>query len=327
MHVPQNSYPHFWIIGFVHGNYSLAVYIVYGGKISKVIWTKEKILFLQKYYSTHGANWCGKKLDFSPKQTQHKARELQLKLTKAGRTYVAVNRIHLPKPNHLLKVNPEKFMTPQIKEVVYLLGFIWGDGYLNHHHYGIWSEFLEEDFTQLKDIFLKTGDWNVNFRTRTGCRPVVMVHTHSKVFYEFLQSMDYKIKTGCSPHKILHLIPENLHPYWFRGFSDADGCFYFNSKQYIRQFSIGGTYNQDWQFMIDLSKKLGILKFDIGQSKTKNGNSSHFRYTSKSTVVTFGDYIYKNYDGMGLKRKYDKFMLINTPFDGRTTRWKTHDAL
>lgn len=206
-------------------------------------------------------------------------------------------------------VNPIQFIYPNTKEVSYILGFLWADGYLNPSGYTISTEIISEDAIYLIPIFTKTGKWSITYRKRKHWKPQTKICSFGKDLYSFLLAMDYGTKT--IPTKILNLIPKNLHHYWWRGYFDGDGCFYYYKPQYLRQLSITSDYNQDWSFVENLSKTLGIKKYQIKQTVSKKGHkSSQFRITNKSDITKFGTYIYKNYDELGFKRKYETYLLI-----------------
>lgn len=207
-------------------------------------------------------------------------------------------------------VNPIQFFYPKTKEVSYILGFLWADGYLNPSGYTIATEIISEDAINLIPIFTQTGKWNITYRQRKHWKPQTKICSFGKSLYSFLTSMDYYDKT--TPKQILNLIPKDLQHYWWRGYFDGDGCFYYNKKQYLRQLAITSDYDQDWTFVVKLSKSLGIKKHQIKQTiSPKSYSSSQFRITNKSDITKFANYIYQDYDGLGLKRKHDKYLLIN----------------
>jgi hypothetical protein len=124
----------------------------------------------------------------------------------------------------------------------------------------------------------------------------------------FLIENDYKSKIN-SADKILSKIPEELQVYWFRGLVDGDGCFYVNKKNKASHFEIYSEYNQNWQFVENLFKKLKI-KYSIYRRKRKEGTSSGIRITGIENVIKFGDWLYSDIAFMGLNRKYQKYLEI-----------------
>ena len=93
--------------------------------------------------------------------------------------------------------------------------------------------------------------------------------------------------------------------------------------------------------MINLFNKLGVKRYQIYKYSRKNGKhkSSVIRVGCNADIKLFGDYIYQNYDGIGLKRKYEyyqsflnlipKMKLSKTSqykgvcFNNRNKKWKS----
>jgi hypothetical protein len=102
--------------------------------------------------------------------------------------------------------------------------------------------------------------------------------------------------------------------YFLRGVIDGDGCFYINKKTNQTQFSLAGSYNQNWNYFTDILNSLNI-KYNIKKSKIKKEGKIHkssvVRITKRNDIVKLGDFVYVNYemDKMGLKRKYDKYII------------------
>jgi len=76
-----------------------------------------------------------------------------------------------------------------------------------------------------------------------------------------------------------------------------------------KQCYLAGTYNQDWSWIETIFKELDI-KYSIKQKVQKENQKYSVIYINKNSIETFGDYIYHNYDSIGIKRKYEKFLKI-----------------
>lgn len=216
------------------------------------------------------------------------------------------------KKSESLNVNPEQFIHPSTPEVVYLLGFLWADGFLGAH-YSINIEIVSEDAQMIESLFDSTGKWNKFYRNRKNWKPQTKFTCSSKLLYSFLIENGFNDRTQ-SPDKLLSIIPEKLKHYWYRGFFDGDGCFYINTKQYLRQMSVSGNFNQDWSFMISLMSNLGINTYRVKQNSriTKTGkinSSSQVRCVNKHDITIFGNYIYSGKQ-FGLIRKQEKYLQI-----------------
>jgi intein/homing endonuclease len=106
-----------------------------------------------------------------------------------------------------------------------------------------------------------------------------------------------------------------LKKYFFRGYFDGDGSIYKYEKYYQVGLNITSTYEQDWGFIVDLFNELNI-KPKIKRTKYKNKDNKTYNMSrviiyNKIDIIKFCEYIYQNYDFMGLKRKYEIYEKIN----------------
>lgn len=193
------------------------------------------------------------------------------------------------------------------KYFCYILGLLWGDGYLYKGRVGI--SMISEDLEPLINIFSKIGNWKINKCHRKKYKEQLTLRISDKNMYSFLISMDFDIKSKTSPNKIVNLINENNFRYFLRGFFDADGCFYLNKN--TRQCIITSNYFQDWDFLSNFFSKKG-WKYSIGRQTSKTGNRSFIRITNKN-ILEFGNFIYSG-DLFGIERKYNKFIEIKKSY-------------
>lgn len=210
--------------------------------------------------------------------------------------------------NRNYKVDPLKFKTIETKEVSYVLGFLWADGYLNGIH--IKTEIVSDDFVEIEPIFDNIGKWSKTHRKRKGMRPQSSICTGQNPLAQILTSYGFRNKSSKTPSVLLNKIPEELKKYWWRGYFDGDGCFYCNENKTIRQMVISSCYEQDWSHAVNLFEKLKIKNYKIKKTKQKNGHkNSRIRVCNIDGISKFGNYIYgKNYDHIGLSRKRNKFL-------------------
>ena len=281
------------------------------------LWTNEELNFLKENYENFGSKFCKNNINKSLVSIRSKAKELGIKASKKLRNIQQkIRSINYWSNQPLYKnpkdysVNPLPFINVNEKEAAYLLGFIWADGYLynGQKSHVINMQILSSDMNDILHLFQKYGKWNVYTKKAKGMRKqATVVTTTNKMLYHFLKENNYEEKSLESAHLILEKIPDDLKPYWWRGYSDGDGCFYVSDK--AAQFCFAGSLNQDWKFVEDLLNQLN-LKYKIARRKSKKGNSSVIRMSNRQDIIEFGKYIYNNYDGIGLKRKFDKFNLI-----------------
>lgn len=212
------------------------------------------------------------------------------------------------KRNKNYKIEPNQFKDIRSKEVSYILGFLWADGYL--YADSIRMEIVSDDFTEIEPIFDCVGKWSKAHRNRKGLRPSSTFIAEQKPLYNILKSYGFETKSTDAPTILLDNIPEELKHYWWRGYFDGDGCFYCNKNKTLRQMVISSSYQQDWTHVINLSNKLEIENLKIKRIKhTKGHKSSRIRVCNIDGIKKFGNYIYgEKYDYMGLSRKRDKFL-------------------
>jgi intein-encoded DNA endonuclease-like protein len=264
--------------------------------------------FLIKNYSNKGAKYCAAKLNLKESQIRSLVSRLKIKVSNARRSFIA--RTKMDKPYEEYNVNPLQFINVETPEIAYILGFLWADGYLGSN-YSINTEIVSDDAIILEKVFLSTGKWHIFQRKRTGYRPQTKFSCNAKLLCEYLTELGFKNKNKC-PQKLLKTIPKNLQNYWFRGYFDGDGCWYFNPKGYLRQCVISSKHQQNWKFMIELLKELKISKYRINKihrinKKGVENKSSQIRVCSLDAIKKFGNYIYGG-NQFGLERKLDKFI-------------------
>jgi len=282
--------------------------------MKKNTWTTKEIEFLKINYPKYGVDYCILELGYTKSKIQNKTYELNIKLLPS------IKSVILSKPNDKCNINPELFYNINTKEISYLLGLIWADGFLNPSKNGNNSNLgftmVKEDIDEIKPILEKVGKWNYYERKQPvkSWKPSINVITNNKRIMNFLIEHNYDKKSYISADKILSKIPDGLRHYFFRGLIDGDGCFYYRKPSkgsIIRQFALTSSYDQDWTYFERLCIELGI-KYNIKRTKNIKSSSSVIRITNKDGIIKLGDYIYDNieYDNVGLKRKKEKFNLI-----------------
>lgn len=288
------------------------------GLVKDYWWSEYEKEFLKLNYIKYGQAYCSKSLGRSIKSINKQVNTLEL----GGHRTTGFNcRI---KHVSSYKVDAEKFINIITPEVSYILGLLYADGNINGGQ-TISITSLKNDIDEIKWIFDSTGIWNYTTfqKTDKGWREMAILETSNPILYQFLFNNDYAIKSGASADKIIDKIPLELQHYFFLGFSDGDGCFYFkkcNSKKCLRQFTIVGPFNQNWKFIIKLLDNLNI-KYSYRQNSrvNENGNlsqNSSIRVCNKNGIIKFGNYIYKDIElnHIGFNRKYDKFLDIKKSY-------------
>lgn len=214
------------------------------------------------------------------------------------------------------KINVDEFLKFG-PESSYILGLMWADGTISK--YGVSITGVKEDLILNKRLFEIFGSWGYYYRDTWLDKDVnrkeqMSVHIGEKMLIDRLKTYGYDSKI--IPRFILDLIPKENLKYWWRGYVDGDGCFYFNLNQRHKDFFFTSYYDQDWSFVESLFNLLDI-KYRIVKrhGKMNNGrssSSSRIIIKGDDGVLKFGEFLYNDYenDKIGYVRKYEKYKLI-----------------
>lgn len=193
------------------------------------------------------------------------------------------------------------------EELSYILGYLWADSSISKKFNSVILECVKEDIDDISNLFVFFEKYKIKSRHRKNRREQSLISICIKNFTDFLKSMDYLQKSYESPDKILNHIGVTNMNFFFRGISDGDGCFYHSKDFKIIQYVVSGSYEQNWNYMIDLCNTLGIEKFSIDKIVTKKGHKhSRFRIINNDDIIKLGNFIYSG-TFFGLSRKKNKF--------------------
>lgn len=272
-------------------------------------WTQEEINFLIENYPLYGKEYCEKKLNREGSSIFKKASRLKLKVNsdvRLANNIKAQVKYQNDRTNDEFNINIEQFINIQKPEVVYILGFLWADGYIVRNE--IRLEIVKDDLDAIKPILESIGKWTYSYRNRNGCRASGRATTSNKKLKEFLVEHDYDKKSYVSADKILSKIPNELKHYFFRGLVDGDGCIYVLKNK--KRISVSGSYEQNWFFIDNLCYELKISAYTY---RIINSTSKYSTIEiNGNNAIILGDYIYKG-KLFGLNRKYNKFIKMNKP--------------
>ncbi len=182
------------------------------------------------------------------------------------------------------------------KEFVYLLGFLWADGYISKVCNSIEINIVKEDYEVLSPVFSKHIKWNIfqKQRKQNGIpygRPQIKSQISLSLLKQFLLEYGYANKSG------------------WRGYFDGDGSIAI-SKNGCKNLAFWSTADQDWSELDSVLKSLGV-KFSIYKYYRKCGNSSALTLTHTKRIRSVRSFLYpRNEYDFGLKRKFDKLMLV-----------------
>jgi len=201
-----------------------------------------------------------------------------------------------------------------IPEGIYLLGLLWADGNILPNNNLVNLEIMKTDYDDIAHII---SLWNL-FINHHHKKIMACCNVSNYQFHRLLENADYANKKIKTPKSILESIPNELQYYFWRGYFDGDGCFYYGKKYSCRQAVFTSSYEQDWTEHENILRELGINSFRvrriITKRKKKNGEPckySRIVITDKSAIKKFGDYIYQGKQ-FGLTRKFQKFCAMYT---------------
>lgn len=215
-------------------------------------------------------------------------------------------------------VNEDYFINCKTPESAYILGYLWGDGYLTKRtphkkqQWGMKLECVKVDIDEIRPLFTDSGKWYYGTRHPKDRQEQALLGAYNKKLYEYFELYGYRDKSRIAPI-ILDNIPKKLHHYWWRGYSDADGCIYIHKERRLVQYSVGSTYEQDWSVYLSLLDSIKA-RYRIQKMIRPNGNRySIITVSSKQSVVNLCNYFYSGKQ-FGLSRKLEKFNLIKEYF-------------
>lgn len=266
-------------------------------------YTVKEIEFLKENYPKYGGKYCQKFLQ---------NRNLDAINAVAKRYNLsAKNKVIHP---DLQSISVDQFLNINEKEVAYFLGYFWADGNIinyksnNMNHWRISFEINSEDANSIMNIMDELGKWSKQIRQRKKWKETTSFVTNNKDLFLFLFKNDYSNKSIFEPTKILSLIPNQLHKYFWKGLIDGDGSIGLIGRG--AYFEISSTYDYQYKEVINLFKKLKIDKYYIYQYISK--------YNHKSSVIkVYGKEILKLesiFIDYGLSRKTSRFYKIKEKY-------------
>jgi len=204
-------------------------------------------------------------------------------------------------------IDTNQFINLKLKEAAYFLGYFWADGYLGTSKmYTLNLQILLSDFKAVEPVFDILGTWGKFFRQPKNRQKQGIYYVSNKLLKEFLLTKNYGNR-NLGP--ILDFIPKHLLKYWYRGYLDGDGNIYI--KNSTVQLCFASSLNQNWDFIEILAKQLEVFHYKVNRYIRPNGNKfSTIRTSSRPDTLKILNYIYENYDGIGLSRKYEKYIQI-----------------
>ena len=271
--------------------------------------------WLKMNYPILGVKECSEHVKTSKHFIQTYAYKNNLKVSHKKRSQIS--REHAIKQFAIVRQQREydaQLITIITPEQSYILGYLWGDGHLAKANiktslYYAQLEIVTEDMNDIKEYLNSLGRWKIHSRQRTG-KEISCAMCFDNVLGLFLKINKYDKKSTEDPCLILSKIPTEIHKYFWRGYCDADGCFYVNKNLKRQTFSICGHYIQPWTSIEMVLKELNVkYSLCIGKN-SKNQKHSSISIYNIDGIRKFGNFIYGDKKELCLKRKYEKFLQI-----------------
>lgn len=285
-------------------------------------WEDFEVNFLKENYPLKGANFCSEKLKISLGRVKRKIQYLKLTLnTDIKKEFFMKGRKKMLKTklknrDEFIKNTDWNNFLILNDETIYLLGYIWADGHIskrknkkNWNFMHLIFEIHTKDAKNIEKNVINKFGYDKKFGKYIKQDNMTNFHIFDWKIGYFLMLHDYHNKSYSQPIKILNLIPKNKHYLFYRGYTDGDGCIYWNKHHF--SWSVSSRGDQNWNFLKKKFKEMS-LNFRIDIDRRELGTTSSFVSRTKKDALNFCKYIYKNRekDEIGLHRKYKKYLLM-----------------
>lgn len=210
----------------------------------------------------------------------------------------------------------EDFTNIKDPQIIYLLGFIWGDGHVTKNY--IELQIQEEDGLEVQKILPLKDFWrfySVPPQSK-GHKPRLVMKIHSVSLSELLLDLDFGKKTFVFPQKLLSRIDDKLQYLFWRGLFDADG----HVSKTKRMFHLYFHSECDTDLFIQkFSNMLNSNRVKLILRKTWNKTSQKFNSVKILSLYNTLDFykFYKliyptdsQFNHLGLKRKKQRFEIL-----------------
>lgn len=196
------------------------------------------------------------------------------------------------------------------KELAYLLGYFYADGYLLDvkNKYPI-LEIIKSDCENiLHCLNILNIKYTIKYRFRKNSKneqACIRISAKNLYINLFKNILSDKIEMD----NVKKYISEKDYPYFLRGFFDGDGCISLPSRSVRIYFY--GSKNQNWSFILNIFDSLNIgYNHTINIRKGGKHQSSFICVSRKYDCAKLFEYLYPNYIyDFGLFRKYEKLLL------------------
>jgi hypothetical protein len=145
-------------------------------------WSEKEIELIKRNYPLYGSDF---KINRTKKSINKKAAKLGLKASKEYKAKKISERLTGIERNFKSKININDFINPN-KYTSYILGILWGDGYISKTTNSITLECIKSDMDEIESIFDSTGCWNKYSRLRNNRKEQTSFNIADKKLHQYL---------------------------------------------------------------------------------------------------------------------------------------------
>lgn len=191
----------------------------------------------------------------------------------------------------------------------YVLGFLWADGHNCISNNTVVTRLQAGDrsiLEKIKTCLQATHPVrDFSYLSKGKVRPYVIFSVVSRQISQDL------LRLGMVPRKTYDSkwpsIPLELERHFIRGYFDGDGCWYINYRS--RHFGGEVNFTSNKQFLVVMAEKIRIHTGLIFRPYNKQSLvCGGIAKGGKNDMISFGQWIYKDAEGLYLERKYRKYL-------------------
>jgi len=169
---------------------------------------------------------------------------------------------------------------------------------------------INDDFNDIFSKIYCVKNWKIFFGDKTKLH--TNIRLNNKDLCDFFRNYNYENKTYCSFEKVWNDIPIEYRGYFLRGYTDGDGCIYYNykyNKITTKNISWVAHSKYDYSFLCNFLTSMNIIYHQFHSQTHKRIMISNY-----SDIMKICDFIYPDFT-FGLTRKYKKYQFIKEYYE------------
>lgn len=253
-------------------------------------WSAEDDEYLRQHYTADGVESCAKHLERSKNATWNRTQSLGLRRERQHPEHIRMERIKTP-------------------VFAYVLGYLWADGSLTKHSYGVCLAIAHEDGLAIKSHMDYTGNWRQRKaqRRRPNHKDKYVYTVWDRRFVRLLRDLGFADKNHRCFDLVCQYLGPDLIPYFVHGFFDGDGCIASTTDVKIYTITFAAPLGYDWSYLDSVLKAAGIRTITVYESRRgKKGGWSNLYFRRQEDVLRFYR-VFIHHPEVGLERKRVRF--------------------